>query len=47
MTPVYAAHLGLKVQKTDVGAQKIDKSFLKTYGMVIIAFCVVDKLNYF
>ena len=45
MTPAYAAHLGLKVRVTDVGAQKIDGSSLATYGMVIAAFQVVDKLG--
>ena len=45
MTPAYAAHLGLKVRVTDVGTQKIDGSSLATYGMVIAAFQVVDKLG--
>ena len=38
MTLAYAAHLGLKVRVTNVGAQKIDKSLLATYNMVIAAF---------
>ena len=38
MTPAYAAHLGLKVRVTNVGAQKIDGSLLATYGMVIAVF---------
>ena len=45
MTLVYAAHLGLKVRVTNVGAQKIDGSSLATYGMVIAAFQVVNKLG--
>ena len=45
ITPTYAAELGLKVQKTDVGAQKIDRSLLKTYNMVIAAFQVFNKFN--
>ena len=45
MNPAYAAHLGLKVRVTDVDAQKIDRSSLATYGMVIAAFQVVDKLG--
>ena len=45
MTPAHAAHLGLKVRVTDVGAQKIDGSSLATYGMVIAAFQIVDKLG--
>lgn len=38
MTPAYAKQLGLKVRKTDVGAQKIDGSSLAIYGMVIARF---------
>ena len=45
MRPAYAAHLGLKVRVIDVGAQKIDGSSLATYGIVIAAFQVVDKLG--
>ena len=45
MTPAYTAWLGLNVQKTDIGAQKIDKSTLATYGMVIAAFQVLNKLG--
>ena len=45
MTPVYAAHLGLKVRVTNVGAQKIDGSSLATYDIVIAAFQIVDKLS--
>ena len=44
MIPAYAAHLGLKVRVTDVGAQKIDRSSLATYDMVIADFQVIDKL---
>ena len=35
MISAYAAQLGLKIQKTHVGTQKIDGSQLKTYGIVI------------
>ena len=38
MTPVWATQLGLKVQKTNVGIQKIDKSLQTIYGIVIAAF---------
>ena len=38
MTPAYVAYLGLKVRMTDIGAQKIDRFLLATYGMVIAAF---------
>ena len=43
MSPAYAKKLGLKIWKTNVGAQKIDGSALKTFGMVIANFQVEDK----
>ena len=46
MTPAYAAQLDIKVQSTNVGTQKIDKSSLRTYGLVIAIFQVLDKLDY-
>ena len=45
MTPAYAKQLGLRIRKTNVGAQKINGSLLATYGMVIAAFQVKDKLG--
>ena len=47
MTPAYTAHLVLKVRVTNISVQEIDGSSLATYGMVIAAFQVVDKLGYF
>ena len=38
MSPAYAKRLGLKTRKTNVGAQKIDGSALKTFRMVITDF---------
>ena len=38
MTPAYAAKLGLKIRKTDIGAQKIDGSTLETFEMVLVDF---------
>ena len=38
MTPAYAMKLGLRIQKTDVKAQKIYSSLLETYEMVIATF---------
>ena len=38
MTPAYTKKLGLWTQKTNIRAQKIDKSLLETYEMVIAAF---------
>ena len=40
IAPAYTNKLGLRVRKTDVGAQKIDGSTLETYGMVIAGFQV-------
>ena len=38
MVSAYAKKLGLRVRKTDVSAQKIDRSALETYDMVIVGF---------
>ena len=46
MTLVYTAPLGLKVQKNNVSAQKIDNSSLKANDMVIATFHVIDELGY-
>ena len=45
MTLAYAKKLGLRTQKSDVRAQKIDGSSLKTFGMVIAGFQVINKLG--
>ena len=45
MTPAFAAKLGLYTQPTNVGAQKIDGSALKTYNMTIAGFSIQDKLD--
>ena len=45
ITPAYTTHLGLKVRVINVGAQKIVDSLLATYGMVLAAFQVIDKLG--
>ena len=45
ITLAYASKLGFQVQKTDIGAQKIDGSLLWTFGMVIAGFQVEDKLG--
>ena len=41
----YATKLGLHARKIDVGAQKIDESYLDTFGMVIADYSVKDKLG--
>ena len=45
MTLAFAKQLGLQVRKTDVGAQKIDGSLLRTFGMVIAGFQVENKFG--
>ena len=45
MTPAYSKQLGFQIQKTDVKAQKIDGSLLRTFEMVIAGFQVEDKLG--
>ena len=44
MTPAYTAKRGLKVRKTDIGAQKIDGSIFDTFEMVLTNFQVENKL---
>ena len=43
--PAFAKELGLPIRPTDVGAQKIDGTTLKSYRMVVAAFSVEDKAN--
>ena len=43
MSLAFASQLGLKIWKTNVGAQKIDGTTLETYGMVVFIFSVSDK----
>ena len=45
MTPAYTKQLDLQIQKTDVKAQKIDGSLLRTFRMIIAGFQVEDKLG--
>ena len=45
MTPAYIAKLDFKICPTNVEAQKIDSSLVKTFGMVITGFQVEDKLG--
>ena len=46
ITSAYIVQLGLKVQKIDVGAQKIDGSFLEIYGIINAAFKIFNKLGH-
>lgn len=43
MSPAYIKKLGFKTQNTNVRAQKIDDSALKTYEMIILNFQVENK----
>ena len=45
MHPAYATKLGLYARKIDVGAQKIDKSYLDIFEMVITDCSVKHKLR--
>ena len=40
MTPAYIAKLGFIIQKTSIGAQKIDGLLLETYGIALTRFLV-------
>ena len=43
MNSAFTSQLGLKIQKTNVGAQKIDGTTLETYRMVVSNFFVSNK----
>ena len=45
MHPAYATKLGHCARKIDVGAQKIDRSHLHTFGIVIADCSVKNKLE--
>ena len=45
MNPDYTRKLGLKIQRTNIGAQKIDGPALETFGIVIADFQVEDKVS--
>ena len=45
MVPAYAKKLGLWVWKTNIGAQKINRSTLETYSIVIAGFQAQDKFG--
>ena len=45
MIPAYILKLGLRVRQTNVGAQKIDGSTLKTFEIVLASFQIEDKLG--
>ena len=43
--PAFAKKLGLVVQTTNVGTQKIDDTTLETYWIMVTAFLVTDQAN--
>ena len=45
MNPDFVLKLGFKIWKTNVKAQKIDGSTLKTFGMIIADFQVKDRVG--
>lgn len=45
MILAYTAKLGLKVQVTNIGVEKIDSSTLKTFGMILASSQANDKLD--
>ena len=45
MILAYASRLGLRVYRTNIGAQKIDGSTLKTFEIVLASFQVENKLG--
>ena len=45
MHPNFAERLGLVVQATNVGAQKIEGTNLEIYGMMVVVFSVTDQAD--
>ncbi len=43
MSQAFVQQLGFKICKTNIGAQKINGTTLKTYGIVVSTFSVLDK----
>ena len=43
MNQVFTSQLGFKIRKTNVGAQKIDNTTWKIYGIVVSIFSMSDK----
>ena len=45
MSLAFTRQLGLKTQKSSIGAQKINSTTLKTYEMIVFIFFILDKDN--
>ncbi len=43
MSQTFALQLGLKIRKTNVGAQKINSTTQKTYGMIVSTLSILDQ----
>ena len=43
--PTLAKEIGLSIRSTEIGVQKIDSTLLDTYGMVVVAFSMMNKVN--
>lgn len=43
--PMYILKLGIKICPTNVGAQNINSSTFKIFGMVLASFQIKNKLN--
>lgn len=43
MSLAFVSQLGLKVQQTDIGIQKIDSTTLEIYRIMVSIFSVSDK----
>ena len=43
MSQVFAFQLGFKIQKTNIGVQKIDGTTLEIYRIVVSTFFILDK----
>ena len=43
--PTFVKELGVPIRLTNVETQKIDGIMLNTYGIVVVAFLVTDKVN--
>ena len=45
MSQAFTSQLGFKIQKTNIEAQKIDNTTLKTYEIIVSTFSILDKDN--
>lgn len=45
INPAFTWKLGFHIQKTNIGAQKIDNSILKTFGIVITDLKIENKAS--